>query len=81
MGAINFTLGPGASAVLPGSVIVEADDDAVIVSELPEPTTLALAGSACLASASCAAANGPDEALPLGGARGSVQITSHGRQN
>jgi hypothetical protein len=46
VGAINFTLGPGASAVLPGSIIVEDDDSGVIDSELAEPGTIIMAGSA-----------------------------------
>ena len=46
VGAINFTVGAGSQVVLPGSLLIEDDNDASIISETPEPGTLALFGSA-----------------------------------
>ncbi len=48
VGAINFTVDPGDSIVLPGSLLIEDDDDAVIQAEAPEPGTVFLLGSALL---------------------------------
>lgn len=46
IGAINFTIGPGASIALPGSLLIEDNDNADIQSELPEPSTVLLLGGA-----------------------------------
>lgn len=48
IGAINFTLGPGSSAVLPGSVLIENNDNAAIIAELPEPGSMLLLGTGFL---------------------------------
>jgi hypothetical protein len=37
IGAINFTLGPGASIALPGSFMIENNNNAAITAETPEP--------------------------------------------
>ena len=44
IGAINFTIGPQSSVVLPGSLLIETGDNASITSELPEPATFGLLG-------------------------------------
>ena len=46
IGAINFTVNPGDSIVLPGSLLIEDDDSAAIQAELPEPGTVFLLGAA-----------------------------------
>lgn len=48
IGAINFTLGPGSSAILPGSVLIENNNDAAISAELPEPGSMLLLGTGCI---------------------------------
>jgi PEP-CTERM motif len=48
IGAINFTVNPGDSIVLPGSLLIEDDDNAAIQAELPEPGTVFLLGSALI---------------------------------
>jgi hypothetical protein len=44
VGAINFTAGPGSQIVLPGSLILESNDEAAITAEAPEPETMLLMG-------------------------------------
>jgi hypothetical protein len=48
IGAINFTVNSGDSVVLPGSLIIEDDDNAAILAEAPEPGTVFLLGLALL---------------------------------
>ncbi len=46
VGAINFTVGPGASIALPGSFMIEDNNNAAIGAEMPEPATFAMLGGA-----------------------------------
>jgi hypothetical protein len=46
VGAINFTVGAGSQVVLPGSLLLEDNDEASILSETPEPATFLLFGTA-----------------------------------
>ncbi len=48
IGAINFQLAPGSSIVMPGSMIITDNDNSAITSELPEPATNVLLGSALI---------------------------------
>jgi hypothetical protein len=49
VGAINFTLGPGASIVMPGSFLIEENDNEAITSEVPEPATAGICGGSLVA--------------------------------
>ena len=51
IGAINFTPGPGSSIALPGSLIIENNNEQAITSELPEPGTFGTLAGAMLALA------------------------------
>jgi hypothetical protein len=44
VGGLNFTLAPNSTIVMPGSMIVEDNDNAAITSEIPEPVSLSLFG-------------------------------------
>jgi hypothetical protein len=48
IGVINFTLGPGSSIVMPGSWIIENNNNEAITSEIPEPATYSLCGAGLL---------------------------------